>query len=246
MATTTSPSAAAAAAVAAADEERRSRIIAHMNRSHTRELGHYIRHWAGASPREASAAAAPSIRDLTLQGMRIRTASGRDYAVPFDPPLDSWADAKARIIDMDTVARRALGISDIYVTEYLAPRGFDAIIFGAVVFYFGSFLALPWLLPGTAAWNFLDAYFPGGADMFRWLSRVLLLPVVGIHLTESAIFDRKLRRHGVDRGSGLWWAWVSSCFFEGVCAFRRLNGLVARKQAQKEGKRSEAGWTSRP
>ncbi|POR37947.1 Uncharacterized protein TPAR_01854 [Tolypocladium paradoxum] len=219
--------------IAAADEERRNRIISHMNQSHTRELAHYLRHFAGASRRAASS---PSLRDVTLQGMRIR-AGGTDYAVPFTPPLDAWSDVKARIIEMDATARRGLGISDVYITEYVPPQGFDLVVFGAVLLYFSSVASLPWIVPGSGLWKTLTAVFPGGPEWFRWSARVLFFPVVAIHSTEAFLFDRKLQRHGVDRWSGLWWLWVSTCFVEGVCSFRRTNKMIAQKRAQKEGKK---------
>ncbi|KND94039.1 hypothetical protein TOPH_00923 [Tolypocladium ophioglossoides CBS 100239] len=216
---------------AAADEERRDRIVSHMNRSHTRELAHYLRHFAGASRRAASS---PSLRDVTLQGMRIR-AGGNDYAVPFTPPLDTWNDVRGRIIEMDATARRGLGISDVYITEYVPPRGFEIVVFGAVIFYFSSVASLPWVVPGSGLWQTLTAVYPGGPEWFRWGVRIVFLPVVAIHSTEAFLFDRKLQRHGVDRWTSLWWLWVSSCFVDGICSFRRMNSIIAQKKAQKEG-----------
>ncbi|KJZ80451.1 hypothetical protein HIM_00301 [Hirsutella minnesotensis 3608] len=221
------------ASIAAAEEERRDRIISHMNRAHSRELSHYLRHYAGASRRDA---ANPELCDLTLQGMRIR-ANGTDYAVPFAPPLDSWNDVKQRIIDMDATARDRLGISDVWVDRFAPPAGFDCVVFGAVLFYFGCFATLPWVLPGTSFWSAVDSIFPGGVEWYKWTVRILFLPVLGIHVTEALIFDRKLQRHGIDRWTSTWWLWVSSCFMEGVMAFRRLDKIVADKRRAKEGKK---------
>ncbi|PNY24324.1 Uncharacterized protein TCAP_05736 [Tolypocladium capitatum] len=221
------------ASATATDEARRNRIVAHMNQSHTRELTHYLRHFAGASRRAASS---PSLCDVTLQGMRIR-AGGNDYAVPFTPPLDAWDDAKGRIIEMDATARRGLGISDVYITEYVPPQGTDIVVFGAVVAYFTSVASLPWVVPGSSFWRILTAVFPGGPEWFRWIVAIIFLPVLAIHLTEAFFFDRKLQRHGVDRWSGLWWRWVATCFVEGVCSFRRMNNIIAQKKAQKEDKK---------
>ncbi|EQL00635.1 hypothetical protein OCS_03652 [Ophiocordyceps sinensis CO18] len=220
------------ASIAAAEEERRARIISHMNRAHTRELAHYLRHYAGASSRDASN---PSLRDLTLQGMRIR-AAGNDYAVPFAPPLDDWNDVKQRIIDMDSTARKHLGISDVFLTKYLLPRPFDCFVLGAVLFYFGCVATLPWPPPATTTSNIIDAIFPGGVEWYRWLTRTLLLPVIACHAIETFLFDRKLRRHGVNRWTGLWWLWASSCFVEGIMAFRRVDDHIAQKRAAMEGK----------
>ncbi|PHH85571.1 hypothetical protein CDD83_233 [Cordyceps sp. RAO-2017] len=94
---------------------------------------------------------------------------------------------------------------------------------------------LPWTEPGTRVWRAADALFPGGAPLYRRLVRALCLPVLALHAAEACYFDRRLRRHGVDRWSALWWRWASSCFVEGVMAFRRFDAVVARKTAAKDG-----------
>ncbi|ODA80981.1 hypothetical protein RJ55_03941 [Drechmeria coniospora] len=218
---------------AAVDEQRRNRIISHMNQSHARELAHYLRHYAAVPRRHA--VASPSLQDVTLQGMRIH-ADGNDYVVPFEPPLVSWADVKARIIDMDTTAREHLGISDIFVTQFAPPEGFDCAIFAAVVFYFACVASLPWVVPGSMLYRAVAAVFPGGPDWYKWLTRLVFFPVIGIHLTETYFLNRKLQRHGVEPWSGLWWRWVSSGFIEGYPASMRVDRVVARKRAEKEGR----------
>jgi hypothetical protein len=222
------------AAPAPGDAAMQDRILTHMNTSHTRELTHYLRHYSGLSTRQAKGA---SLRDITLQGMRIR-ASGADYVVHFKPALQSWNEARPRVVEMAAISRDGLGISDIYVTAYQAPRFADAIVMAAVSFYFVSFLSLPWVVPGSPVWNLLSAYFPGGPASFRWLVKAIFFPVVGIHLVEPVVLDRtRLRKHGVDRWSGQWWMWMVSCFFEGFMVFRRFDDVVAKKRAQKAAKK---------
>lgn len=210
------------------------RILTHMNTSHSRELTHYLRHYCGLTSRQAQGA---SLRDITLQGMRIR-AGGADYVVHFKPALPSWNDARPRVVEMDTIAREGLGISDIYMTSYHGPAFADAVVMAAVSFYFISFLSLPWVVPGSPIWDILTAYFPGGPELFHWLVKAIFLPVVGIHLIEPMYLDRtRLQKHGVDRWSGQWWMWMVSCFFEGLMVFKRFDGVIAKKRAQKEAKK---------
>lgn len=177
--------------VGAAEAQRRDRIIAHMNHSHTRELTHYLRYFAALSPRHASN---PSLRDLTLQGIRIR-AAGVDHAIPFTPPLDGWDQVKQRIVDMDATARRHLGISDVFVTSYLRPRLFylESFTFAGVLFYFACVATLPCVMPARPLWNAIDAFFPGGAERYRWLVRTLFIPVVSLHTVEALLLGRKLQ-----------------------------------------------------
>ncbi|OAA34946.1 hypothetical protein NOR_08186 [Metarhizium rileyi] len=217
-----------------ADDGLRDRILSHMNSSHTRELIHYLRHYCGLTPSQAQGA---SMRDITLQGMRIR-AGGADYVVHFKPALQSWSEVRPRVIEMDTIARESLGVSDIYMTSYQAPRLADVLVMAAVSFYFASFFALPWVVPGSPTWGVLTSYFPGGPEMFHWIVKLIFYPVVSIHLIEPIILDRtRLQKHGVDRWSGQWWMWMVSCFFEGLMAFRRFDSVVAKKRAQKEAKK---------
>lgn len=221
--------------MASADAVRQNRIISHMNKDHTRELTHYLRHYVHLS---ANAASQPTMRDVNLQGMII-SAHGKDYSIPFAPALESWAEVKGRIIEMDVIARENLGISDVYVTEYALPEGVEAVIFAAIAGYFVCLASLPWVVPGSQLWDVLDMFFPGGAVWFRWVVKAVFVPYIGIHTTECFLFNQKLHKHGVDRAtsSGLWWKWQLSCFFEGFGCFKRVNRIVARKTAEKNAKK---------
>lgn len=222
------------AAKAGGDQVLRDRIMSHMNQLHSRELTHYLRHYCGLTRRQAAGA---SLRDITLQGMRIR-AGGADYVVHFKPALSSWDDVRPRVIEMDAAARESLGISDIYMARYQAPGLTDVAVMLSVGFYFLSVASLPWIVPGSQPWALLAAYFPGGPESFRWLVKALILPVLGIHILEPLYLDlSRLQKHGVDRWSGQWWMWIVSCFFEGIMAFKRFDCVIAKKKAEKDAKK---------
>lgn len=216
------------------DETRKNRITSHMNRDHTREMSNYLRHYNSLSKRQA---ANPSMRDVSFDAMHIR-AGGFNHAVPFVPPLRSWDEIRPRLVEMDAAARKDLGVSDITVTTYVAPRPGHWVILLAVAFYFASAASLPWIVPGSTAWTLLDRGFPGGAPLFRWLVKVLLVPVLGIHVVECYFLDRlRLSRHGVEPFTGTWLLWQASCFLEGIMCWRRFDELVAEKQKQKDAKK---------
>ncbi|KAG5953782.1 hypothetical protein E4U53_002638 [Claviceps sorghi] len=222
------------AAIVGGDEAIRERTITHMNHLHTRELTHYLRHYCRVTKRQSAGA---SLRDLTLQGMRIR-AAGADHVVDFNPPLPSWDHVRPRLIEMDAVARQGLGISDIQMDRYHLPGSADLAVMLAVGFYFLSVASLPYITPGSPLWRLLSAYFPGGPEMFRWQVKMLLLPVIGIHTAEPLYLDlSRLQKHAVDRWSAQWWMWMVSCFFEGVMAFRRFDRVIAKKKVEKEAKK---------
>lgn len=219
-----------------ADKERRERIVTHLNRDHQRQLSHYLRHYAGLS---SCAAASPTLRDVSLEHMLIRARDGSDHTVIFNPPLASWDEARARVIAMDVVARERLGgISDVEITSYVPPQGADCLSFGGLLFYFCSAASLPLITPGSALWNVLAVVFPGGPVWFRWIVRTIFVPVVLLHLFEAIMFDlRRMQRHGVQRFSGTWWLWELSCFIEGLTAWWRIDGIIARKKSQMEAKK---------
>jgi len=220
-------------AAPASSDAARARVMGHMNGSHSRELSHYLRHYAGLSQR---AAADAKLTDLSLSSMRIRSRGG-EHAVAFEPPLDAWSEMRPRVVEMDRIARESLGLSDVYITEYAPPKGFDIAVAGAVAFYFISYLALPWIQPGTAVWDLLATWFPGGPKWYTWLVRIIVLPVLAIHLGEGFWFNRtRMAPHGVLLGSALWWKWQVGQFFDGVCSFHRVDAVIAAKKAEKAAK----------
>ncbi|KAH6900069.1 hypothetical protein B0T10DRAFT_14459 [Thelonectria olida] len=216
------------------DDAMKKRIISHMNKDHTRELSYYLRHYARTS---ASAASSPEMRDVDFNGMRI-SARGGEHTVPFEPPLTGWAECRGRIVDMAHTARNALGLSDIVITSYTPPQGFGRVVFGSVVFYFLCVATLPYVDAESPVWPLLQAYFPGGPEWYRWVVKTIFWPVIGIHIFECAMFDGRLKRHGIERFTGVWWAWQLTCFFEGFPSFKRLDSVVAKKTEEKERKKN--------
>jgi hypothetical protein len=216
------------------EDQAKQRIIAHMNRDHSRELSHYLRHYVQLS---RSAAANPSLHDITMKSMVIR-ASGKDYTVPISPPLGSWRDARDRMVAMDVEARNALGISDIVINEWVAP-GFDAVgIVGFLVaFFFLSAASTPWMQPGTKLWEILDIVWPFGAAAYRWLVRLIFWPVLAIHCVETVMFERtQMRKYSVERGSKVWMQWMITCFFAGAPTWPFIRRFADKKREQKQAK----------
>lgn len=218
------------------DQQRRDRIVTHMNSAHKRQLSHYLRYFAGLS---SSAASSPTLTDVSLHSLFIRAHDNSDHIVPFSPPLSTWDDIRPRVVAMDALARHRLGgISEVQITAYARPRGFDWVVFGGVLWYFFNAATLPLVVPGSRVWDILTVVFPGGPLWFRWIVRAIFVPVVALHLTEAVLFDRKrMQRHGVQRWSGLWWKWELSCFIEGLAAWHRIDGIIAQKKTELEAKK---------
>ncbi|KAI5862285.1 hypothetical protein GGS23DRAFT_573575 [Durotheca rogersii] len=237
------------------DPAHKDRIISHMNADHSRELEHYLRAYNGLS---ASAARGAQLADLKLDAMIITTPSPKKtHSVAINPPLGSASDARIRLVEMAYAALPILGLSDVRISAWTWPRGAGLVSFPGVFLYFLCAGTLPLVQPGTAAWEFIDAKFPsyagvfssslvsslradagigiGGALTYVWLVKAIFLPVLLIHIGEAWWVARsRLRPHGVDTGSGLWWLWVVNTFFEGLPAIKRFDGLVAAERQKKE------------
>ncbi|PBP16235.1 hypothetical protein BUE80_DR013052 [Diplocarpon rosae] len=215
------------------DEAARARIIKHMNADHADSLSYYLQHFCQLSPR---AARGGTLVAISLAAMRLRTADGRAHTVPFQPPLTAWSEARARSVAMDREARAALDISPIRITAYAPPRTpVHVAVFATCLFTVAALATHRWIVPGTWVYDGPLRCFPGGPERFVWLARTLFWPFIVIHLGEAWNLDRtRLRRHGVERGTILWWTWILSCGVEGYGCYQRIDATVARKREEAE------------
>ncbi|KAI2615133.1 hypothetical protein GGR54DRAFT_650641 [Hypoxylon sp. NC1633] len=221
----------------ALNEAHKSRIIAHMNKEHPRELQHFLRAFNGLSP---AAARDAQLTDLTPETLIIASASGT-HLVPITPPLRSAGEARPRFVQMTQHAQAQLGLSGLRIATFTPPTGLGVVSAAGVLFYFAcaaAVLGLGAVRPGTTPWGLADAAFApvGGAPAFLWLVRAIFVPVVALHSFEAWWMARtRLRRHGVESGSALWWAWVVDTFVEGWPCVLRFDGLVEGERRKKEG-----------
>jgi hypothetical protein len=216
------------------DAAAKARIIQHMNANHQRSLSYYLQHFNQLSARAATSK--PLLRDMTFSSLTIQSTDGKLHIVPLNPPLKSWAEARARVVEMDREARAALGISSIAITAYEPPRSpFHVAVFGLCVLTFVVFGARKWIVEGTWVYDAVLPWFPGGPRWFLGIARAIALPVVGIHLGVAYWLDKsRLRKHGIERGMALWYKWIGSCFIEGVGCFHRIDAMVKRKTLEAE------------
>lgn len=214
----------------------KARIISHMNADHSLSLSYYLRHYAQLS---ASQARKPSMLDISFDSMTLQTAAGKKHTIPINPPMNSWADARLRAVDMDREAREGLGIDSIRITAYEPPKTpFHIFVFTTCACVVIIFTASSKIVPGTMFYDEVLPYFPGGPEVFLWLAKKLALPVLFIHIAETYYLEKtRLWKYGVERGSALWWKWIASCFVEGFGCFQRIDWEVARKRKEAEGKK---------
>ncbi|KAJ5037980.1 uncharacterized protein L3040_006855 [Drepanopeziza brunnea f. sp. 'multigermtubi'] len=217
----------------AQDEAAKARIIKHMNEDHAESLSYYLQHYCQLS---ASAARRCRISAITLSSMTLQTSTGHAHTIPFDPPMKSYSEARARSVQMDRAARAALDISPIRITAYEPPRGgVQAGVFATCLFTIVVLATHRKMVPGTWVYDGPLQWFPGGAATFVGLARLVFWPFIAIHLFESWWLNRtRLRRYGVEVGTALWWKWIVSCCVEGFGCFQRIDATVRRKTKEAE------------
>lgn len=218
---------------AAQDEAAKARIIKHMNADHAESISLYLQHFCHLSP---SAARGSRISAISLSSMTLQTGNANVYTIPLDPPMQSWAEARTRSVEMDREARAALHLSSLRITEYEPPRtGVHVGVFATCALTIVVLATHRWMVPGTWLYDGPLQWFPGGAATFVWLARKIFWPFVAIHLFESWLLNRtRLRKHGVEVGTPLWWKWMLSCCVEGFACFQRIDAMLKRKTKESE------------
>lgn len=224
------------------DPVSKARTITHMNKDHAEDMSAILRHYLGLSADQAAGAA---MQDLDLATMTIRTDSGV-HAVPVTPPMASWNDRRGRLVDMTVEARTALGLqvapdSSEHApggsgegVKFYPPEGLGILSFAGVSWYFlsAAFVFSGSVQPGSTFWRFIETiHFPGGPEMYVWLVRIILLPMLAVHFAEAAYMAKsRLSAKDVPVGSPVWLLWVACAFFEGAPCWQKWDRRVLGKQ----------------
>lgn len=217
------------------DVEAQRRIISHMNKDHQDSVARFLEHFAHVSTYSASKA---RLTDITLNNLTIASSNDTPYVIPLDPPLNSWSEARERMVAMDQEALRGLDRSNIAAREYRRPRGFLAVVFIASATTFVCFSQRSNFLPGSFLYDYIFGHVPRFAKFCYDIQPLVLYPMLAIHLSEAVWMERtRLRKFNVPRFSKLWWQWLSSTFIEGVGAFKRFDRIVREEMAKKEAKK---------
>ncbi|APA12285.1 hypothetical protein SS1G_10702 [Sclerotinia sclerotiorum 1980 UF-70] len=213
----------------------KKRILTHMNADHASSLSFYLRHYCQLSKNEASN---PKLLDISLSSLTISSKSGKSHTIPIDPPLSSYSDARPRFVAMDTQSRTALDISPHTITRYEAPKTFvHRLIFGACLMTIVIFVTQSHIVPGTYFYDNVLRWFPGGAATFVWISAKIAIPTIVIHVAEAFWMDRsRLMKYNVQRGSSVWWKWMTSCLIEGIGSFARVDAMIKQQKKEQESK----------
>ena len=237
--TTTSPSA------LPTDAAMQARIITHMNADHAESLALFLQHYNKLSP---SLAAKPQLDEFTLDHMIIKSSYGRSL-IPLEPPLNSYGEARERMVQMNTEALHGLGLSDIKVTEYVPPRmGWQVAMFGLCLISFVSFspFGSPDLGRQAASsrvnllylfWS-IGGLVPGLSYFAHDVAMYVFVFMCVVHSGEATwLAYSRLRRHQVPQFTLVWWQWVLSCAIEGFGSFVRFDQMIKEKEEEKAKKK---------
>ncbi|KAF7882527.1 uncharacterized protein EAF02_005890 [Botrytis sinoallii] len=217
------------------DAATKARILKHMNADHAGSLSHYLQHYCQLSKSEASK---PNLLDITLSSLQISSKSGKTHTIPLDPPMTSYADARPRFVAMDSECRDALNISPYTITRYEPPKTFlHRLIFGLCLITMVVFVTKSHIVPGTLFYDNVLPWFPGGPETFLWISNKIAMPTFAIHVMEVIWMDRsRLMKYNIERGSSMWWKWMTSCLIEGLGSFARIDAMIKQQKKEKESK----------
>ena len=157
--------------------------------------------------------------------------------------MDSYGEARGRMVAMHRECLRGLGESDVVIGTWTPPtKPLHVFFFCVCALIFTTF---PWrenfLGPGEGeggggwAWMVwsLGGRVPGLAGLC-WRVQPFMTPfMVVVHGTElSWMLWSRLRKYRVPVLSAVWCLWVVDTFIEGFGCFERFDGLVREKERE--------------
>ncbi|KAL8786368.1 MAG: hypothetical protein Q9195_008233 [Heterodermia aff. obscurata] len=218
------------------DAAAQARIIAHMNADHSDSLIRYLRHYHRVSSLLASKARMTSI---ALDSMTISASllpfSSTSYTIKLDPPLSSWAEARARLVEMDGESCRALGCSHVTVKRYAPPTGFMMVNFAYHAWAYITFSRRSNFVPGSLYYGILFKYLPGFAWFCYTIQPYYIVFLLVVHIGEAIYLARtRMEKHTVPIFSQLWWKWFISDSLEGFPALLRFDAVVKEEKLRRE------------
>ena len=214
-----------------------TRIITHMNADHPESLSLYLQHLYHLPTYRTRLAKMTEI-DFNTMEVRIPAiipfiSSAQFYEVPITPPLETWADARPRLLAMDRSARAALDRSEASVKVYRPPdRPWMYAFLTFVLTVSASFSSRSNFLPGSLFYETTGLkHVDGFARFCYWFHPYMWAILIGLHALEVIVMSRgKLKRYNVHTGSWLWWKWVLGVSVEGSPCILRFNEAVAEAE----------------
>ena len=218
------------------DAAAQARIITHMNADHSDSSIRYLRHYHGLS---SLAARNARLTAITLDSITISASllpfSSAAYPIKLDPPLNSWAEARARLVEMDGESCRGLGCSNVTVKRYAPPTGFMLVNAAYMACIYVTFSRRSNFLPGSLYHSVLFKHIPGFARFCLTIQPFLIVFVLVVHFVEAIyLATTRMQKHTVPMFSQLWWKWFINDAIEGYPALLRFDAVVEEEKLRKE------------
>ncbi|KAF2017400.1 hypothetical protein BU24DRAFT_149787 [Aaosphaeria arxii CBS 175.79] len=216
------------------DAAARDRIIKHMNADHHDSVQRYIEvtnttfFW---QLRDAK------MTDIDVDGMKFSYSGGSKTAtVTFDPPLKSLSEARERLVALDKETMKKLSRSDVTMTTFIPPYvKIGHLINWLVCFSTYALLSTAsFLRPGGLPYDLFLHKYPEFTAFLLSARGWIFWIMVAIHGFEAGAMGTRLEQHGVQPDQGIWWAWVATCFVEGITSTWRFNSFIDKKRKEKD------------
>ncbi|KAF2268183.1 integral membrane protein-like protein [Lojkania enalia] len=209
----------------------KERIIKHMNADHQDSVRRYLEYAKELPPLTVRHA---KMTDINLDRMTFEYGR-KEEIIKFDPPLGSLREARERLVKLDQDCLKGLGRSDIRIAKYIPPytKPFHFVNFSVCLLTYLAFWRPANFKPGSLLFDYLLFRYPAFSSFCLTIQPYLFTIMCAIHAFESTQMVKKLEKHNLLMDEGIWWAWVGSCFVEGVTSFWRLDGLIEDKTKEK-------------
>ncbi|TID31070.1 hypothetical protein CANINC_000314 [Pichia inconspicua] len=199
------------------------RILAHMNKDHAHNLEDYLVVFGHVD--ETAASRNPTMESLTLDGFTVSFTNATNNSrtlikIPFEPSLETYTDAKTRLVQLAQTAAKRRGFSEYIVNEvpyFDKPANVIVTIILAFVFFF---VAMP-----TQLSNFLNLLNLSDSvkDKIQGYIAPVLRILIAIHSIEAILIlyplIRKHRMGFFNKLAALGWTMIQGVAF--ISAYKR-------------------------
>lgn len=208
----------------------KQRVITHMNADHQDSLSIFLEYYCKMPPQLAFNA---QLDDITLSHLIIRSKAGRNI-VPIEPPMESWAQARERMVEMHHASYKGLGRSEVIISEYRPPTNLKhRFMFVALLASYVAFSSRKNFQEGSLLHRVLLKSFPQVERFCFTVAPVYIIIIGALHVSETVWMAFRLKRHGVPTGSALWWKWLGTCMIDGTFCLERFDGLIKEIEDKK-------------
>lgn len=198
------------------------RILSHMNKDHAHNLEDYLVVYGHVD--ETAASNNPTMETLSLDGFTISFTNANNgktvIRIPFEPSLESYADAKTKLIQLAQEAAKRRGFSEYIVNEvpyFDKPIGAVVTIIMLTMIFF---VAVP-----TQLSNFLNMIniSDSAKDVIKQYIAPVVRVLVAVHSIEAVLIlyplTRKHRMGFFNKLASLGWTMIQGMAF--IAAYKR-------------------------